>query len=128
MGNPASESALGTYSGDVPLGPDPEPARAALARLDALRAAVVSAEEDVLACLVVTGEPRPQRVLDDWLDQVVDTLRALGGTADRLAPSLARDAASPASPAASTRVPPPAGTTATPVGGIRPAEPREPAP
>ena len=120
MGNPATESALGTYSCDVPLGPDPEPARAALARLDALRAAVVSAEEDVLACLVVTGEPRPQRVLDDWLDQVVDTLRALGETVDRLAPSLARDAAPPASDAASARPPSPAGTTATRRSILRP--------
>ena len=124
MGNPATGSALDTYSCDVPLGPDPEPARAALARLDALRAAVVSAEEDVLACLVVTGEPRPQRVLDDWLDQVVDTLRALGETVDRLAPPLARDTAPPAS----THPPRPAGTTATPVSGIRPADPGVPAP
>ena len=74
----------------MPLGPDPERARAVLARLDDLRATVAAAEDDVLACLVVTGEPRPQRVLDDWLDQAADTLRALGDVADRLAPPLAR--------------------------------------
>ena len=79
----------------MPLGPDPELARAALERLDALRATVTAAEDDVLACLVVTGEPRPQRVLDDWLDQVADTLRALGEQAADLSPALARYAAAP---------------------------------
>ncbi len=49
-------------------------------------------EDDILACLVVTGEPRPQRVVDDWLDQVADTLRAIGETAGELAPVLARHA------------------------------------
>jgi hypothetical protein len=79
----------------VPLGPDPELARAAVARLDDLRTTVTAAEDDVLACLVVTGEPRPQRVLDDWLDQVADTLRALGEQAADLSPVLARYAAAP---------------------------------
>ena len=79
----------------MPLRPDPELARAALARLDALRAAIGAAEDDVLACLVVTGEPRPQRVLDDWLDQVADTLRALGDQATDLSTSLARHAHGP---------------------------------
>ena len=79
----------------MPLGPDPELARAAVARLDDLRATVTAAEDDVLACLVVTGEPRPQRVLDDWLDQVADTLRALGEQAADLSPALARHAAPP---------------------------------
>jgi hypothetical protein len=81
----------------VPLAPDPELARAALSQLDALRATVVAVEDDVLACLVVTGEPRPQRVLDDWLDQVADTLRALGETAADLSPALARYAVAPVS-------------------------------
>jgi hypothetical protein len=79
----------------VPLGPDPELARAALAQLDALRATVAAAEDDLLACLVVTGEPRPQRVLDDWLDQAADTLRALGEQAADLSPALARHADAP---------------------------------
>jgi hypothetical protein len=74
----------------VPLGPDPERARDALAQLDTLRATVTTAEDDVLACLVVTGEPGPQRVLDDWLDQVADTLRALGEAAADLSPALSR--------------------------------------
>ena len=74
----------------MPLGPDPERARAAVARLDALRDTGTAAEDDVLACLVVTGEPGPQRVLDDWLDQVADTLRALGETAADLTPALSR--------------------------------------
>ena len=79
----------------MPLGPDPERARAALEQLDALRATVTAAEDDVLACLVVTGEPRPQRVLDDWLDQVADTLRALGEEAAALSPTIARYAVVP---------------------------------
>lgn len=74
----------------MPLGPDPALARAAVESLLALRESVADAEDDVLACLVVTGEPRPQRVLDDWLDQVADTLRALGETAADLSPVLAR--------------------------------------
>jgi hypothetical protein len=127
----------------VPLGPHPERARAVLARLDALRVAVASGEEDVLATLVVTGEPRPQRVLDDWLDQVADTLRALGEAADRLAPPLARHAARADSPRTPGQVErsalaagqversalapgPPAGATDAP--GIRPDEPWERAP
>jgi hypothetical protein len=79
----------------VPLGPDPALARAALAQLDALRETVTAAEDDVLACLVVTGEPRPQRVLDDWLDQVADTLRALGEQAADLSSALVRHAGAP---------------------------------
>lgn len=74
----------------MPLGPDPALARAAVESLLALRECVADAEDDVLASLVVTGEPRPQRVLDDWLDQVADTLRALGETAADLSPGLAR--------------------------------------
>ena len=66
-----------------------------------------AAEDDVLACLVVTGEPRPQRVLDDWLDQVADTLRALGEQAADLSPTLARHAEG----AAGAGEPPDAGVT-----------------
>ena len=95
VGNLAAPSPRSAYSGGVPLGPDPELARAAVARLDDLRATVTAAEDDVLACLVVTGEPRPQRVLDDWLDQVADTLRALGEQAADLSSALARHAAPP---------------------------------
>jgi hypothetical protein len=73
----------------VPLGPDTARARSAVAALDDLRSAVGVAEDDVLACLVVTGEPKPQRVLDDWLDQVADTLRALGESAGELSLALA---------------------------------------
>ena len=95
----------------MPLGPAPEHARAALEQLDALRATVASAEDDVFACLVVTGEPRPQRVLDDWLDQVADTLRALGEVAAALSPTIARYAVAP-------------GASGAPA---EPAEPAEPA-
>ncbi|GAA4408456.1 hypothetical protein GCM10023168_25870 [Fodinibacter luteus] len=108
------------------LGPDPARARAAVESLTALRDGVRAAEDDVLACLVVTGEPRPQRVLDDWLDQAADTLRALGETAADLSPTLDRytrppgtdavwsraPAASPAAPAASPA--PPAASPAAP--------------
>lgn len=79
----------------MPPGPDPHDARVLLDRLDEVRAAVTAAEDDVLACLVVTGEPGAQRVLDDWLDQVADTLRALGEVADDLAPTLTRHVARP---------------------------------
>lgn len=92
------------YSEGVPLGPDPTLARAAVESLLALRDSVADAEDDVLACLVVTGEPGPQRVLDDWLDQVADTLRALGETAVDISPLLARYAAEPAEPAEPARV------------------------
>ncbi|HET6967876.1 MAG TPA: hypothetical protein VFI44_06345 [Ornithinibacter sp.] len=92
----------------MPLRPDPSRAAAVLARLDGLRAAVGAAEDDVLACLVVTGEPRPQRVLDDWLDQVADTLRAVGEVAADLAPVVSRYAVSapdaPDAPAAGRSV------------------------
>lgn len=80
----------------MPLRPDPQLAHAARQRLHELRDAVSAAEDDVLACLVVTGEPRPQRVLDDWLDQVADTLRALGEQAADLSTALARHAEGPA--------------------------------
>ena len=90
----------------MPLGPAPERARAALEQLDALRDTVSSAEDDVLACLVVTGEPRPQRVLDDWLDQVAETLRALGEQAAALSPVIARYAAAPEAPGTPRAGPP----------------------
>ncbi|QIM21394.1 hypothetical protein G7075_10125 [Phycicoccus sp. HDW14] len=87
----------------MPTGPDPLRARAAASRLDALRDTLAEAEDDVLASLVVTGEPRPQRVLDDWLDQVADTLRALGEAADEVAVTLAPHAApGPVPPGAAT--------------------------
>jgi hypothetical protein len=108
------------YSGGVPLGPDPELARTAVARLDALRDVLTAAEDHVLACLVVTGEPRPQRVLDDWLDQVADTLRALGERAAHLSPTLARYAA-PAGTLGTTRdagPPGPLGTDPDAVAGF----------
>ncbi|MGG5260809.1 hypothetical protein [Phycicoccus avicenniae] len=73
----------------MPPGPDPLRARAAARRLEALRALSADAEDDVLASLVVTGEPAAQRVLDDWLDHVADGLRALGETADELRAVLA---------------------------------------
>ena len=73
----------------MPSGPDPLRARTAAARLATLRDLLAESEDDVLASLVVTGEPRPQRVLDDWLDQVVDTLRALGETLDEVSLALA---------------------------------------
>ncbi|WP_377643837.1 hypothetical protein [Oryzobacter terrae] len=74
----------------MPLEPDPTRAAEVLARLDALRVLVEESEDDVLASLVVTGEPQAQRVLDDWLDQVADSLRAVGAAADALGPVVAR--------------------------------------
>ncbi|MGL5816592.1 MAG: hypothetical protein ACRCZD_05800 [Phycicoccus sp.] len=82
----------------MPLGPDPTLAGAALACLQSLREVVAAGEDDILGCLVVTGEPAPQRVLDDWLDQAADTLRAIGETVDDLAPVLARHATGSSAP------------------------------
>lgn len=38
---------------------------------------LAAAEDDLLSCLVVMGEPDPQRALDGWVDQVADVLRAI---------------------------------------------------
>jgi len=86
----------------VTLGPEHALALSLVARLDALGVLVARAEDDVLACLVVTGEPRPQRVLDDWLDQSADTLRAIGESAGDLSPRLARWTGSPGASSRST--------------------------
>lgn len=93
------------YHGDVPLGPDPARVRAALDRVQALRDVAAIGEDDLLACLVVTGEPAPQRTLDDWVDQVADTLRAISETVDDLAPVLARHAAGRSLPGSLARDP-----------------------
>ena len=45
--------------------------------LEGLSGTVVSIEDDLLSCLVVMGEPDPQRAVDAWVDQVVDLLRAV---------------------------------------------------
>ncbi|MGL5864586.1 MAG: hypothetical protein ACRCYX_01770 [Dermatophilaceae bacterium] len=82
----------------MPFGPDPARARAALARLQSLREVATAGEDDILASLVITGEPVPQRRFDDWLDQVADTLRAISETVDDLAPVLARHAVHPNPP------------------------------
>ncbi|MGB7820038.1 MAG: hypothetical protein WBL35_15065 [Ornithinibacter sp.] len=84
------------------LGPEHALAQSLVARLDALGVLVARAEGDVLACLVVTGEPRPQRVLDDWLDQSADTLRAIGEAVSDLSPRLSRWTGSPDASSRST--------------------------
>ena len=76
----------------MPLGPDPDSAAAVRARLDAVGPVVDRLEEDLLGCLVVTGEPEAQRVLDGWVDQVVDTARALAEHAAGTAAALDRHA------------------------------------
>jgi hypothetical protein len=45
--------------------------------LEGLSGTVTSIEDDLLSCLVVMGEPDPQRAVDAWVDQVVDLLRAV---------------------------------------------------
>ncbi|MFC7486732.1 hypothetical protein ACOCJ7_10875 [Knoellia sp. CPCC 206453] len=45
--------------------------------LEGLSGTLGSVEDDLLACLVVMGEPDPQRAVDAWVDQVVDLLRAV---------------------------------------------------
>lgn len=110
----------------MPHEPDPTRAAQLLARLESLREVVVAAEEDVLASLVVTGEPHAQRVVDDWLDQVADTLRALGEAADTIAPVVARRAGTTSDRPAAARHDsragePPAGTDSVTPGGVAPS-------
>lgn len=45
--------------------------------LEGLSETVAKVEDDLLSCLVVMGEPDPQRTVDAWVDQVVDLLRAV---------------------------------------------------
>jgi len=45
--------------------------------LEGLSETAARVEDDLLACLVVMGEPDPQRAVDAWVDQVVDLLRAV---------------------------------------------------
>ncbi len=45
--------------------------------LAGVSAAAAGIEDDLLSCLVVMGEPDPQRTVDAWVDQVVDLLRAV---------------------------------------------------
>ncbi|HYN30262.1 MAG TPA: hypothetical protein VES95_10400 [Dermatophilaceae bacterium] len=79
----------------MPAAADPGAAGDVVAALDALRARAAAVEEDLLACLAVVGEPGPQRVLDDWLDQGVDALRALAEEAAAARSVVARYAVAP---------------------------------
>lgn len=45
--------------------------------LEALSGTAATAEDDLLSCLVVMGEPDAQAVVDGWVDQLVDLLRAV---------------------------------------------------
>ncbi len=65
----------------MPTSPPAESVGPVLAALHRLTERCRAVEDDVLAGLVVLGEPVPQRTLDDWLDQAADTLRALGDEA-----------------------------------------------
>ena len=47
------------------------------AALEALSGTAAKVEDDLLSCLLVMGEPDPQRTVDAWVDQVVDLLRAV---------------------------------------------------
>lgn len=49
----------------------------ASAALADLSRTLTSAEDDLLSCLVVMGEPEAQGSVDGWVDQVVDVLRAV---------------------------------------------------
>lgn len=85
---------------DVPLAPDPALAATARAALGRLGERAAGAEDELLATLLVTGDPRAQRVVDDWVDQVADTLRALVDRAEELDAELARYAGPPSATAA----------------------------
>lgn len=51
---------------------------------------LAAAEDELLSCLVVMGEPDPQRALDGWVDQVVDVLRAVDEVATQHRATIAR--------------------------------------
>jgi hypothetical protein len=77
--------------------------------LGSLGQVVAAAEDDLLSCLVVMGEPDPQRSLDGWVDQVVDLLRAVDEVTTQHRATIARATArqpevvdAPASRAAET--------------------------
>lgn len=62
---------------------------------------VTGAEDDLLASLVVLGEPDAQRGVDAWVDQVVDVLRAVDEVAAQHRATLARaEARQPSAPVA----------------------------
>ncbi len=81
------------YSDRVPALPGPEPVAPVLDALARLRDHVARTEDDVLAGLAVLGEAGDQRILDSWLDQVADTLRAVGGECSAQSDALGRLAA-----------------------------------
>lgn len=58
--------------------------------LEGLSEAVAAVEDDLLYCLVVMGEPRPQQTVDAWVDQVVDLLRAVDEVTGQHLTTLAR--------------------------------------
>lgn len=84
----------------------------ASAVLERVGQALAAAEDDLLSCLVVMGEPDPQRKLDGWVDQVVDLLRAVDEVAAQHRATIARvtarhpeavDAPTPRTPATDAR-------------------------
>lgn len=62
---------------------------------------LAAAEDDLLACLVVLGEPDPQRELDAWVDQVVDVLRSVDEVTTQHRATIARATARRRGPAPS---------------------------
>lgn len=75
--------------------------------LAAISQGLAAAEDDLLSCLVVMGEPDPQHRVDDWVDQVVDLLRAVDEVAGlhraTIARSMARHPDPPAVPSGTGR-------------------------
>lgn len=62
----------------------------ASAVLEGLSGVVTSAEDSLLSCLVVMGEPDAQAAVDGWIDQVVDLLRAVDQVTEQHQSTLAR--------------------------------------
>lgn len=94
----------------MPSVPDPRALRSVHAALRGVRARSGAVEDDLLAVAPSLGEPHSQRALDDWLDQVVDTLRAVGEAAAEAAGRLPAEPM-PAQPMPAEPIP--AGTQAT---------------
>lgn len=62
----------------------------ASAVLEGLTGVVTSAEDSLLSCLVVMGEPDAQAAVDGWIDQVVDLLRAVDEVTEQHQSTLVR--------------------------------------
>lgn len=74
----------------MPRPPEPHALTAVSDVLRGLSDTLAGTEDDLLASLVVMGETDAQRVVDGWVDQVVDLLRAVDEVTTQHRTTLAR--------------------------------------